>query len=206
MSEHDLDGAYQIDGPEGAKALYRDWATEYDREFIDAMGYVAPAKIADLFRLSWDGNGAVLDVGAGTGALAEQMEGVTLDAFDISPEMLEVARQKGLYRNRIAGDLTQPLKIPDSTYRGVISAGTFTHGHVGAGCLDELLRISAPGAQFTCGTNAQIFDSMGFGSTLARLVAEEKITPVRFQEILFYEGVSHDHKDDTGLVMMFRKL
>ena len=206
MTEHDLDGAYQIDGPEDAKNLYRDWATEYDREFTATMGYVAPQKISGLFLNEWQGDGVALDVGAGTGALAEHLPGITLDAFDISPEMLEVAGQKGLYRNRIAGDLTQPLQIADGTYQGVISSGTFTHGHVGAGCLDELLRIASSGAQFTCGTNAQIFDSMGFGSTLARLVAEGKITPVRFQEILFYENADHDHKNDTGLVMMFRKM
>lgn len=204
--DYDLDRAYQIDGPDEAKALYGKWAESYDSEFGSAWGYIAPREIARIYREESKGNEPVLDIGAGTGLVAEHLNGMTVDAIDITPEMLEVAARKGLYRNRIAGDLLQPLDLPTNGYGGVISCGTFTHGHVGPSCLPELLRVTWPGALFVCGTIPPVLDGLGFGSALATLVANGEITPVAFRQIDIYDKSSHDHSSDKGLVMVFRKL
>ncbi len=102
-------------------------------------------------------------------------------------------------------DLTGTLPVADGTYHGFVSAGTFTHGHVGAECLPELLRIAAPGALFCCGTRPAVYDGMGFGSALALATARRQITPPHFHEIGIYEG-DHDHAGDVALVMVFRKI
>lgn len=204
MNDYDLDRAYRLDGPEDARKLYGEWAATYDEAFRGDWGYVAPREIARIFREEEAGDTPVLDIGAGTGALAEHLREFEADAIDITPEMLEVAGAKGLYRNRIVGDLTRPLDIPDNRYGAVISCGTFTHGHVGPGCLPELLRVTRPGALFVCGTIASVLDGAGFGSALARLVAEGRIEPVRYRLISIYEGAGHDHAGDEGLVTVFR--
>ena len=204
--DYDLDRAYEIDGPEAAKALYADWAETYDDAFGGGWGYVAPKRIAELFRAEMDGNDPVLDIGAGTGLVAEHLRDLTVDAIDITPEMLAVAESKGLYRTRIVGDLLKPLAFADDTYGGVVSCGTFTHGHVGPACLPELLRVTRPGALFVCGTIPAVLDKLGFGSALATLVAQGRIEPVRFREIEIYEGAEHSHAGDRGLVMVFRTL
>jgi SAM-dependent methyltransferase len=200
----DLEDAYAIGGPEGARKLYADWAETYDEGFGAAYGYVAPREVARLFR-ELGADAPVLDVGAVTGLVAEYLGGLVVDALDISPEMLAVAERKGLYRTAIEADLTAILPIADGCYSGVISAGTFTHGHVGAGALPELLRVAAAGALFVCGTKPDVFDEMRFGSALAGLQAAGRITPVRFYDIPIYEGADHAHADDRGLVMTFRK-
>lgn len=202
----ELDRAYEIHGPEDAKKLYDGWAESYDESFGTGWGYVAPRRIAEIF-LAEAGATAdpVLDIGAGTGLVAEALPGRVVDGFDISADMLARAQAKGLYRNRILGDLTQPLDLVDESYGGVISCGTFTHGHVGPECLPELLRVTRPGALFVCGTIPPVYDQMRFGSALARLVAHHRIAPVDFREIGIYEGAHHDHASDTGLVMVFRK-
>ncbi|WP_172296540.1 class I SAM-dependent methyltransferase [Pseudoruegeria sp. HB172150] len=206
MQDYDLDRAYEINGPDDAKRLYGSWAETYDSSFGTAWGYIAPREIAGIFASEAKENQPVLDIGAGTGLVAESLEGFTTDGIDIAPEMLAVAEKKGLYRRRILGDLMKPLAIPDGVYGGVTSCGTFTHGHVGPQCLPELLRITRPGALFVCGTIPPVYDGMGFGSTLAALVAKGRITPVSFREIPIYEGADHPHRDDLGLVMVFRKL
>ena len=137
--------------------------------------------------------------------MAEHLKGETVDAFDITPEMLEIARGKGIYRSLFEGDLLKPLALDDGAYGGVISCGTFTHGHVGPACLPELLRVTRPGALFVCGTIPAVLDGMGFGSALARLQAAGRITPLRFAEIEIYDQKDHPHADDRGLVMVFRK-
>lgn len=203
---YDLDEAYQIDGPDSARRMYGDWAPTYDESFGAAWGYIAPREIAAILASEVGQDAEILDIGAGTGLVAEHLRGRTVDALDITPEMLDIARPKGLYRNLILGDLTKTLDIPDSSYDAVVSCGTFTHGHVGPECFPELLRITRPGAVFACGTIGPVLDGAGFGSELARLVAQGQISPVAWRDIPIYDGAQHAHKDDRGLVMVFRRL
>lgn len=204
--DYDLDRAYEIHGPADARRLYGDWAATYDDAFGIAWGYVAPREIARIYRDEMTGDEPVLDVGGGTGLVAEHLRDLTVDAIDITPEMLARAEAKGLYRNRIHGDVLDRLEFEDASYGGVISCGTFTHGHVGPECLPELLRVVRPGGLFVCGTIPAVLDGAGFGSALAELVARAQIEPVRFREIAIYEGTDHPHADDRGLVMVFRTL
>lgn len=206
MPDYDLDNAYEIDGPDEARALYGKWAETYDDSFGAGWGYIAPREIATIYRRVMEGDEPLLDIGAGTGLVAEHLRDLTVDALDITDEMLAVAARKGIYRNLINADLTGPLELPEGAYGGVISCGTFTHGHVGPECLPELLRITRAGALFVCGTIAPVLDGLGFGSALARLVAAGQITPVHFHDIPIYEGTDHPHAADRGLVMQFRKV
>jgi SAM-dependent methyltransferase len=204
--DYDLGRAYRIDGPEDARRLYGDWAPTYDESFGKGWGYIAPREIASILRAELRGDEPILDAGAGTGQVAEHLRGLVVDAIDITPEMLDVARGKALYRNLIHGDLLAQLPVQDAAYGAVVSCGTFTHGHVGPACLPELLRVTRPGALFCCGTIPAVLDGAGFGSALARLVAHGMIEPVRFREIPIYEPwAQHEHKDDKGLVMVFRR-
>jgi len=205
-ADYDLDSAYRIETSTDARRVYDDWAATYDDRFARAWGYVAPRKIAEIFvNEGGPAGGAVLDIGAGTGLMAEALPGLEIDGIDISPEMLARAAAKGLYRTRIEADLTGALPLSDASYGGFVSCGTFTHGHVGAECLPELLRLAAPGALFCCGTRPAVYDAMGFGSALALAAARAEITPPHFHEIDIYEGADHDHAADTGLVMVFRR-
>ena len=115
------------------------------------------------------------------------------------------AAAKGLYRNRITADLTGTLDLPDTAYGALVSSGTFTHGHVGPVALAELLRVARPGALFCLGINLEVFDSAGFGSAFARLVAARRITAINFHALKFYEGIEHEHSGDSGVAAVFRK-
>ena len=103
MPDYDLDHAYTIDGPDSARDLYGKWASTYDDSFADDWGFVAPQRIAELYLAEADGNTPILDIGAGTGLVAEHLRDVTVDGIDIAPEMLARAEAKGLYRRRNLG-------------------------------------------------------------------------------------------------------
>jgi SAM-dependent methyltransferase len=206
MSDYDLSDAYTIDGAADAKKLYDNWASTYDSSFGEGHGYVAPREVAHVFTSLDNGNTPILDIGAGTGLVADHLPGLTVDGIDISEGMLEQAKAKGLYRNRILADLTKTLPMESAIYGGFVSCGTFTHGHVGADVLPELMRVAKPGALFACGVIPPVYDGAGFGSRLALMVAHKIITPVDFHDIPIYENATHDHAQDRGLVMVFRKL
>lgn len=210
-----LAAAYALDGPDANRALYARWAATYDSGFIVDSGYRYHDQVAAVFlaRCADDiGPGEpIVDVGCGTGlgghALRRQRPFV-IDGIDISPEMLQQAAAKqvdgvGVYRRLIEADLTQVLPIPDHTYAGAVSVGTFTHGHVGPGALHEVVRIVHPGGRLAIGINAAHFASAGFGDTLDQLVRAGRISSLELTDVPIYDGGDTDDPDQVAHVATF---
>ena len=210
----DVDDAYAIETPADSVRLYGEWADIYDTDFVEREGYVVFLHVAELLLGQRSLiNGAVLDVGCGTGIVGTCLRegGIeVVDGIDISPPMLAEAGNKktkdGLpvYRRLIAADLTNTLDIPDSQYAGLISAGTFTHGHLGPDSLDELWRVAAPGAQCAIGVRSTHYESADFGGKLSADVAAGTITKPKLVEAKMYSERTRnlDHAGDTALIVV----
>ena len=211
MTEKDLtsglEKAYALDSADAVRDLYRDWAVSYDADFVERLGYIYPRLVAEVYAAqAGGGDRPVLDIGCGSGAVAEAMAGdLAVDGLDLSPEMLAVAGAKGIYRGLIEGDLLAALPIADASYGGLVSAGTFTHGHVGPQALPELLRVAKPGALFCLGINAQHFAAHGFGDAFDGLAAAGEIVGLRYEDRPIYAGEAHDHAGDRALIAVFRR-
>ncbi len=179
-----LERAYALDSDEKSLALYRDWAETYDATMLQGLNYLSPAKVADLLALHLaDRRSVVLDIGCGTGLAGQGLAAhgfTTIDGLDVSPEMMQVAARRGVYRNFIAADLNLPLVIADDTYDGMSCSGTFTHGHVDARCLDELFRVLKAGAPFAFTVKLEVWEPLGFKKTLDALVASGRIAQHAF--------------------------
>jgi ubiquinone/menaquinone biosynthesis C-methylase UbiE len=208
--KYGLNDAYAVETPDDNVGLYKKWANNYDQTFAQERGYNYPLHIAQVFdSVSTEKDTPVLDVGAGTGLVAEEIlknRNCIIDAIDISDEMLRESMAKGVYRNHIQADLSQTLKLDDNSYGAIVSAGTFTHGHVGPKALRELLRIAKPNALFCLGINATAFDNYGFGSAFAALQAEGVISPLEFEQTQYYLDAKDNHADDVGFTAIFRKI
>ena len=208
-----LEDAYALQTPEDNVALYRHWAETYDVEFARDRGYQYPQIIADIYaRHSKPADTPVLDVGSGTGLVASALQAhhsvdtqLTIDGVDISPEMLAVSRTKNVYRHLFEADLTQSIDLPEKQYGAVVSAGTFTHGHVGPEALIKLLRLCRAGALFVIGVNGTAFDQYHFGSHFAALQADQHITPIEFIRVQYYATATDGHAADQGYAALFRK-
>lgn len=200
----DVDAAYALQGDDDIRRLYGDWAETYDAGFGAAEGYQLPQEVARAF-VGAGGAGPVLDVGAGTGLVGEALaaHGVgPLDGLDLSAEMLAIADRKGAYRHLIAASVQDP---PDGLggYSGVVSAGTFTLGHVGPEGLEALLPLAIPGALFVISVNAAHFESAGFAAELDRLAP--RISDVTLRDVRIYDGrAAAHHRDDLALLVIFR--
>ncbi len=206
--------AYAISTPADSVRLYGDWADSYDTGFVKDTGYILHLGVAELFLKQQPLiNGTVLDVGCGTGLVGVRLRqgGIELiDGIDISPQMLAVSGKKKtddglpIYRNLITADLTKKLDIPDNQYAGLISAGTFTQGHLGPDALDELWRVTAPGTQCTIGIKTTHFETMSFDKKLSADVANGKITKPELIERNIYSAETDnlEHASDTVLVVI----
>ncbi len=71
--------------------------------------------------------------------------------------MLEQAKLKRCYSSLIEADVTKKVPIKNNSIGAVVSAGTFTHGHIGPNAFDELLRITKPGGLFVLSINSKVF-------------------------------------------------
>lgn len=207
-NEPDLESAYGLETPEDSKRLYADWADTYDQGFASDQDYRLPEATARAF-VAAKGAGPVLDVGAGTGLCGMALFDLgvrDIDATDISAEMLAQAMRKDIYRSDFQADLTQFLPVDDNSYGGIVSSGTFTHGHVGPGCLPELLRVARPGAVFALSINAAHYNSVGFADAFDDLASSGRIQGLNLVETRIYGDMARgDHKDDIALIALFTK-
>jgi len=205
----DLDSAYALETPADNKRLYRAWAETYDAEFVDGTDFRFPALIARTY-LASDGAWPCLDVGCGTGAVAEHLpRDAVLDGLDLSAEMLAVAARKSLYRHLFEVNLKDPLPMDGASYAGLVSSGTFTHGHVGAEALDELVRVLRADGVAVISVKPEIWDEMGFGAAFERLTSAGLIADLGWTEKRIYGDPAKapdGHGDDTGLIVHFRRV
>lgn len=145
---------------------YKDWAADYDADTVDAFGYVAHIESAKaLDKVMTDKDAKILDAGAGTGLVGEELKkmGYTkMDALDYSKEMLDEAGKKGVYGALIQADMSQPLDINDNAYDAVVCTGTFTFGHVDANAFDELVRITRPGGMVCFTIREGAYEEYGY--------------------------------------------
>ncbi len=206
MSAPDLEDAYAIESPDDARRLYAKWAATYDDGFVVEMDFHLPRKVAEEFARA-KGTGPVLDFGCGTGLCGEHLadQGIgPVDGVDLSPEMLEVAAHKNVYRTLLEGNILEGLDLPANQYVGITSSGTFTNGHVGPDAINALLRSAARGALFALSINVRHYHALEFGRKFEEL--SDRITGLELPEIPLYgPNAKGAHKNDRGYIALFRK-
>ncbi|MAI57797.1 MAG: SAM-dependent methyltransferase [Rhodobacteraceae bacterium] len=201
-----LDAAYALSSVDDNRKLYSEWAKDYDLTFVEEMDYILPSQVIKQF-LNHNGRGPVLDVGAGTGLLGfllSKQDIGPIDGIDLSQEMLGIAAQKGVYRHLKTADITEPIENTKPIYNGVLSSGTFTHGHVGPDALDNILPLAEEGALFALSINKQHWLEKGFKQKFESL--DKKINYLRLIDVPIYgPNAVGEHSNDLGIVAVFER-
>ena len=172
MSDHlNLAKLYNASNLDELREAYDAWAKTYDQQIMVDYGWSGPSLIVEQVRSLLADGAVILDAGAGTGAVglvAREAGFTTLDAMDLSLDMLEIAREHGIYRDVRVGVLGEPLDYATNSYDAVLSAGVFTPGHAPPEGFDELVRIVKPGGAI-CFTLRHDVTPPGFLETFDRL-------------------------------------
>ena len=210
MSENKIgyDEAYSLKTPEDSKKLYKKWAKTYDKDFALNSNYLSPKKISSFFnQYSKKTDIPILDVGAGTGLVGELLYrkgNKKIIGIDISAEMLDQAKLKGCYSSLIEADITKKIPLKNNTIGAVVSAGTFTHGHVGADAFDELLRITKPGGLFVLSINSKMFIKGGFKKKFFTI--KNRISSPVFKKFNAHGEHKNERFDEVKIIAsIFRK-
>jgi len=210
-SSINLEDAYALETPEDNRALYRSWASTYDADFAQRNKYVYPKTIATICAelVGTSSPLTILDIGCGTGivgtCVSELITASIIDGVDISPEMLHVASTKlridtkPVYDQLFEVDLTQPISFANAKYDVAISAGTFTHGHLGPDALINVMSVVRPGGHMVIGINKKHFGANGFAAALQKASDSQLISTPAFTEVQIYDEGS-PHFGDLALI------
>lgn len=170
--EQRLERVYGARSNDELRALYDDWAGQYDQD-LQAFGYSYPPVIAGLVaRYVREGGAPILDAGAGTGIVGEVLAILgyrQLTGIDLSDGMLAVARTKAVYAELRNQTLGEPLDFADDAFAAVVSAGVLTTGHAPPSCFDELIRITRAGGHLIFTLSVRAYEEGGFRPKLEAL-------------------------------------
>ena len=185
-----LQTALHLDGStESVKQFYADWAGDYDKDTL-SWDYAAPANAASLLReitkdqgVSFGGddkNINILDAGCGTGLLAlvlNQQGYSQIDGFDLSEDMVGIAKQRNIYRN-LQGNVNINHPVTDERkgkYDCTVSIGVFTPGHVPPESLERLVEMTRTGGIVIVSTRVAYYESENYQDIADTLETAGKI-------------------------------
>lgn len=203
-----LENAYKLSTPDDNADYYDAFASTYDTDFADALGWHYPAAIAAAYRdAASKTDTPIADIGCGTGLVASALNfpPEQIDGIDISADMLNISKEKNLYRSLYKVDLTKSLESIANDYGAILSAGTFTSGHLGPDPLESLLDVARNNALFVIGVKKAFFKEAGFETVLRDLDSRGLIKDLQVVEVPMYAKAGHDHSEDTAFALVYRK-
>jgi predicted TPR repeat methyltransferase len=119
--------------------LFDNYAERFDEDLVGRLGYRVPEKLFDLIARTLrpePGTLQILDMGCGTGLcgphfrpLAHRLVGV-----DLSPRMIEKARERHIYDELVTGDFMSALAGRVAAFDLIIAADVFNY----VGDLDDV--------------------------------------------------------------------
>ena len=165
QSSYRLQSAYAAKDGQEAAELYDSWAEDYERR-VSSWGYITPAVVAwFLGRYVTPEDGTVLDAGAGTGLMGLVLAPLgyrDLIGIDVSRDMLEYAREKGVYRDLRQMELGGRLDLPSDAFAVVVAAGVFAAGHAPPESFEDLIRVTRPGGYVIFSVRTDVYLEGGF--------------------------------------------
>lgn len=163
------------DGLDDARAVetyYDDWARTYD-ETLKHWNYQAPDDAAALLAPHLKQDARILDVGCGTGLMADALKQkgrYRIDGIDVSAESLDLAKQRGGYERLIHHDLTRlPLPVGDDAYDAAASVGVLTYIDDIEALLSDLCRLVRAGGVIAFTHRTDLWEKQDFSKTIEAL-------------------------------------
>jgi len=136
-----------------AAEVFDSYAPHFEEHLVQRLGYGVPNDLAALLRKTWPQRQftAAIDLGCGTGLMADALQGIAtaIDGIDIAPKMIELAGERGLYREVATAEITDFLaRATDASYELAVAADVFIYVGRLEPTLAELARVLPPGGVF----------------------------------------------------------
>ena len=203
MAERFLDKIYDGDA-NGAREIYAQWSETYDAE-ITLNGYATPARCANaLLRFAGDLSLPILDYDCGTGlsGIALRSAGfLHIDGYDISKEMIELARPKNVYDALGHFDLEDGPPVTKGQYSMITAIGVISVGAAPLSTFDAIIDLLPADELFVFSFNDRALADPAYEKKVEIYTESEKV-----EQLLCEYG---DHLPGIGLksnVYVLKKL
>jgi SAM-dependent methyltransferase len=126
---------------------YGEWAATYEEAVPNQLDIRV---LESLKSVNWRGASECLDLACGTGRTGQWLKSrgvATIDGIDLTPEMLERAVAKGIYRALFAGSV-EDTGISRAHYDLIVMSLVDEHLATLGGVYQEAYRLSTAGAKF----------------------------------------------------------
>ena len=187
MSTKFLNQAYGISTLD-SRDLYTAWSESYDTE-VHENGYVTPLRVAEaLERHVQDKNTAVLDYGCGTGLSGQALLNVgfqALDGVDVTPAMVDLAREKGIYRNLDVFSPQDGPNIAPGSYSVIAAIGVIGAGAAPLSVFDTIMDLLPSMGYFAFSFNDHTLDDPAYEAKVL------EYTQTKRAQLLFCEYGPH---------------
>ena len=187
-----------------AREIYAEWSESYDAE-ITLNGYATPERCANaLVRFAADLSLPVLDYGCGTGlsGVALRSAGFShIDGYDISREMIELARPKNIYDTLVHFEPKVGPPVSKGQYSMIAAVGAISIGAAPLQVFDTIFDLLPKAGLFVFSFNDRALANPAYGTKVKCYIESEKA------ELLLCEY--GDHLPGIGLksnVYVLKKL
>lgn len=188
-----LSKVYENDG--NKQELFDNWASTYDHDLVDDLGYVADAEACRQFvSLITDRQARILDAGCGTGLVGRRLRqaGYTnIHGSDYSVKMLDQARATGAYQSLKQHDLTLPVKA-HQLYDAAIAVGVFAFSVPSAEHIVNITRSLKVGGIAIVTVNGKAWKEVDWESKLvgfSKNFPDAQLTDVQTIKYLTTDGI-----------------
>jgi len=148
MNDKFFQSTYELETPEDTQEHYQKWAATYEDE-VAAQGYATPGRVAEaLWSQMPQSETPILDYGCGTGLSGVALRAAgfdVVDGMDPTPNMLEVAAAKAVYRDLSSFEITDPEPLKQDAYRAITAIGVIGTGAAPPETLDLLMKALPKG-------------------------------------------------------------
>lgn len=190
MKDHKnhLNHSYQLDSINATQNFYSDWAKTYDAEIIE-NGYASPQRCADaLAQFSNNKSAKLLDIGCGTGLSGEILSNTgfsNIDGCDINPDMLNIAKSRGVYQTLWLSDVDNPFPFEIGKYQAISAIGVIGAGAAPLSVFHQTIEKLLQGGLFVFSFNDHTLEDPSYEEAI-----ENEIECKHF-ELLFKEYGDH---------------
>lgn len=136
-------------GSQVVRDLYDKCSSTYEKETAD-LAFTGPNQTGIILSDHCpDRNISIVDCGAGSGLVGVQLNTLgykNVVGVDISQKILEIAEQKGVYKNLFCVTVGEErMPFGDNEFDALVCCGCIAPAHISPSCFPEWVRIVRPG-------------------------------------------------------------
>jgi len=180
MSDGFLREVYGLDSQADTDQYYAKWAATYDDELTE-NGYRSPGRCALALAQFVPLDQPILDIGCGTGMSGSALSAIgftVVDGQDPNPAMVEVARERGRYREVRVNDVDDPYPFAPGRYAAMSAIGVIGPGAAPLEVLGQSVDALGSGGHFVFSLNDHALHQPEFVGAVDDLIGSGAVEEV----------------------------